>query len=58
MNNISIIPRICMYFFQQQNLLHDGVKSRVGTEVSLESEEKQPEITEDDKKEEKNDTIL
>ena len=51
MNNISIIPRICMYFFQQQNLLHDGVKSKVGTEVSSEGEEEPISDIENDKKE-------
>jgi len=33
MNNISILPRFCMYVFQQQNLLQDGVKNKIGREV-------------------------
>ena len=35
MNNISIVPRICMYFLQQQNLLHDGRTSKYGREVNI-----------------------
>ena len=63
MNNISIIPRICMYFFQQQNLLHDGVKSKIGKEVTYDDEdvkntkEGAANPTVESEKEEKNDTI-
>ena len=62
MNNISILPRICMYFFQQQNLLHDGVKNKIGKEVTEEEIHENVVSTEDnqdeeDVKEEKNDTL-
>ena len=64
MNNISIIPRICMYFFQQQNLLHDGVKSKIGKEVTYDDDDDVKNTKEgaanpivESEKEEKNDTI-
>jgi hypothetical protein len=62
MNNISILPRICMYFFQQQNLLHDGIKNKIGKEVTEEEihENAVSTVDNEDKevvKEEKNDTL-